>query len=114
VKEERRAVLEEIAAGAAHERNRARIGQVLEVLVEGPAPDYSGTLTSRRNSRSTSGRAKRRSCPLQARWRGQAPEVDGRVLIEDADGAAAGERIRVRITDAAPTELTARRVEDGS
>ncbi len=88
LKEERRAVLEEIALAAAHARNQERVGQFLEVLVEGPAED-DPALT-------------------QGRWRGQAPEVDGRVLIEDGQGLRPGQTVRVAVTAAAPTDLTAR------
>ncbi len=87
LKEERRTILEEVALAAAQARNQQRVGQVLEVLVEGPAEDEPGL--------------------TQGRWRGQAPEVDGRVLIEGAAGLSPGQKVRVTVAAAAPTELTA-------
>ncbi len=106
LKEERRAALEEIAHAAAHARNLARVGLTLDVLVEGPAEDRPGLLA--------------------ARWKGQAPEVDGRVLIERAPAGEAvaaplpapgrapglapapGTLARATIVDAEPLELLAR------
>ncbi len=88
VKEERRAALEEIAADVAHERNRGRIGSEFDVLFEGRADDQPHL--------------------AQARWHGQAPEVDGRVLVEGAADARPGTFGRVVVTAATPTELYAR------
>ncbi|UCF66910.1 MAG: 30S ribosomal protein S12 methylthiotransferase RimO [Acidobacteriota bacterium] len=88
VKRERQSALEEILAAVAHVRNEARVGSVLEVLTEGPA-ETAPTLIS-------------------ARWRGQAPEVDGRVLIAGADHLPAGRLVRVRIERAEPFELVGR------
>ena len=62
--------------------NRARVGTETAVLVEGPSPET----------------------PLlwQGRMPGQAPEIDGAVLINDFEGAEprAGEIRRLRITEA--------------
>lgn len=88
LKEERREILEEIVASVAHERNRARIGTRLEVLLEGEAEEREGH--------------------LQGRWAGQAPEVDGRVLVAGARALRPGDRIEVTIEDAEPYELTGR------
>lgn len=88
VKDERKAVLEEIAAAAAHARNASRIGTRLTVLTEGPADDDPSS--------------------AQARWAGQAPDVDGRVLIENALSLAAGHFVEVEIIDAGPHEMRAR------
>ncbi len=89
---------------AALRRNRARIGRVLEVLVE--------------------------SVDLQTgvavgRWAGQAPEIDGTVVLSlggvesrerSAVGGwpAAGAFVRARITGAGPYDLTASLEEEGS
>lgn len=91
VKEERKTILEEIAAATALERNRARLGARLEVLVEGPCEDQPEH--------------------AEGRWAGQAPDVDGRVVIEGAAALAAGGFVHVEIVDAAPHELRARLTE---
>jgi len=88
LKEERREVLEEIAAAVAHERNRARIGTTLELLVEGPVEDAPRDAA--------------------ARWRGQAPEVDGHVVLIDGAGIAPGTLVAGTVVDAGPHELIAR------
>ncbi|RMG42571.1 MAG: 30S ribosomal protein S12 methylthiotransferase RimO [Acidobacteria bacterium] len=89
VKLERKAALEEIAAEVARARNEARVGQELEVLVDGEAEDRPGWIAGR--------------------WRGQAPEVDGRVLAPRPRRAPRpGERVRVRVTSAGPAELIGR------
>ncbi len=94
LKEERRAELEEIWLAAAHNRQESRIGRELLVLTEGEAEDVPGA--------------------REARWEGQAPEVDGRVLIEDGAALPPGSFVRVRVTDAAPTELVAVALEGES
>ena len=65
------------------------------MLVEGPAEDAEDG-------------------SLEARWRGQAPDVDGRVLIAAPAGPApaAGSFARATIVGAAPTELTATLADD--
>ena len=63
VKQERRDHLLELQAGISRRKNRGRIGRTLEVLVEGAHPESEHLLA--------------------ARWRGQAPEVDGRVILTD-------------------------------
>jgi ribosomal protein S12 methylthiotransferase len=89
VKEDRRgevmALQEEIAAG----RNRERVGRRLTVLCEGPCEETEHL--------------------LQGRHQGQAPEVDGRVLINDGS-ARAGEMVTVEITEAHPFDLVGRAV----
>jgi ribosomal protein S12 methylthiotransferase len=85
LKEERRQRLEEICADVAHERALQRVGDEIEVLVEGETEDVPGA--------------------LEGRWAGQSPEIDGRVLLEGAAGAAPGELVRARVTDGAPGEL---------
>lgn len=67
-------------------RNQARIGQDIEVLVEGES-DESELL-------------------LQGRWFGQAPDIDGLVYL--ADGTAQpGSFVRARVTDCADYDLAA-------
>jgi ribosomal protein S12 methylthiotransferase len=68
-------------------RRRALVGRRLEVLVEG-ACDESEHL-------------------LQGRHRGMAPEIDGRLLINDG-AAPAGSFVEVEITDAYPSDLVGR------
>jgi len=71
-------------------RSRARVGERLEVLVEGPHPE-SDLL-------------------LRGRSAGQAPDIDGMVVI--ADGTAeAGTFVTCEITEAHPYDLIARIVE---
>jgi ribosomal protein S12 methylthiotransferase len=80
--------LEEIAASVAHECNRARIGTTLELLVEGPSEESPRDAV--------------------ARWRGQAPEVDGHVVLIDGGGIAPGTLVAGTVVDAGPHELVAR------
>ncbi|HLF55828.1 MAG TPA: TRAM domain-containing protein, partial [Thermoanaerobaculia bacterium] len=70
-----------------HRRRRALVGRRLEVLVEG-ACDESEHL-------------------LQGRHHGMAPEIDGRLLINDGF-APAGSFVEVEITDAYPSDLVGR------
>jgi ribosomal protein S12 methylthiotransferase len=94
LKEERRETLEEIAASAAHERNRARIGSTLELLVEGPDEDSPRDAV--------------------ARWRGQAPEVDGRVVVIGGGAIAPGTLVDGTVVEAGPHELVARLAPGGA
>ena len=89
VKEERRTLLEEIVAATSGERQRRRIGRTLDVLIEQvPGPDGGETALGR--------------------WAGQAPEVDGQVLVEGVRSAAPGTILPVTISDGRPFELTGR------
>lgn len=90
VKQERRAILEQLIEDVALTRQEQRIGQRLTVLIEGEADDIPGAAVGR--------------------WRGQAPEVDGRVVIPQSAGLRAGEFATVEIIGAAPYELTGRLV----
>ncbi|HEY6639341.1 MAG TPA: 30S ribosomal protein S12 methylthiotransferase RimO [Nitrospiraceae bacterium] len=74
------AVQEEIAAA----RGQARIGSVMEVLVEGVSEETE--------------------LLLEGRHEGLAPEIDGVVYINDGS-ATAGELVKVKITDAALYDL---------
>ena len=90
VAEERRERLLELQRGIALERRRRFLGRTLPMLIEGPCDETEHL--------------------LQARHQGMAPEVDGRVLINDATGDgpgvpalagfAAGRIVDVEITDA--------------
>jgi ribosomal protein S12 methylthiotransferase len=73
----------------AAERNRGRIGQRLEVLVEGAHPETDLLLRGRLSS--------------------QAPEIDGAVIINDGT-AAAGSFVTCEITEAHPYDLVGRLV----
>jgi ribosomal protein S12 methylthiotransferase len=64
----------------AFERNRERLGSRVEVLVEGAHPETEHLLVGR--------------------MRGQAPDVDGQVLINDGR-ARAGEFVTVELTETA-------------
>ena len=74
----------------AHARNRALVGQEVDVLVDGPSPETD--------------------LLWQARMSTQAPEIDGVCYINDFDGAtpAAGEIRRMRITEAHDYDLVGR------
>jgi ribosomal protein S12 methylthiotransferase len=86
VAEERRDRLMAIQQRISRERNEARVGTEIDVLVDGIS-DESDLL-------------------LQGRWYGQAPGVDGVVYL--ADGTApAGSIVRARVTQAADYDLAA-------
>ncbi len=87
VKIERRARLMEIQQEISHERNRALIGRSLPALVEGPLAEME-LLTSARLAR-------------------HAPEIDGRLLINDGT-ASAGSLVQVEITEAHPYDVVGR------
>lgn len=92
VKQERRRLLEELGDAVSHQLNQDRVGKRLEVLTEGPAED-------------------RPECS-SARWAGQAPDVDGRVLVVGGGGLEAGKLVEVEVSEAAPHELSARPVSE--
>ncbi len=86
LKEERRARLMALQEEISSRHNRARIGSTLEVLVDG-LHEESDLI-------------------LSGRIEGQAPEVDGRVIITDAPRILhPGEFVRVRIDEAYPHDL---------
>jgi ribosomal protein S12 methylthiotransferase len=87
LKEERRGRLLAAQEAVSLERNLERVGRTFEVLCEGPCEDDGGR--------------------SQGRLRGQAPEVDGRVVVE-GEGATAGDFVPVTITEASPLELVGR------
>jgi ribosomal protein S12 methylthiotransferase len=84
VKAERREILMRLQAGISRERNAERIGSILKVLVEG--------------------RSEETDLLLAGRYYGQAPEIDGQVLINEGN-AEVGEFYDVRITDAFEYDL---------
>jgi ribosomal protein S12 methylthiotransferase len=91
VKEERKAVLMAAQRRISLSKNRAKRGKTFEALLEGPS-DETEML-------------------LEARLAAQAPEIDGRVLINDVpDGwtPRIGEIVRVTVTEAHPYDLVAR------
>ena len=90
-KEERRAAFMEQQAAISLKLNRRRVGSVLDVLVEGEHPESEMLLAGR--------------------WSGQAPEIDGCVILTDGE-ARPGELVRVRIDEAHEHDLVGR-VEGG-
>jgi ribosomal protein S12 methylthiotransferase len=86
-KQARRRRLMALQKGIAARKNRARLGQRLEVLVEGPHPDSDWL--------------------LKGRLAGQAPEIDGAVIVNDGT-AGAGEFVTCEITDAHAYDLVGR------
>jgi ribosomal protein S12 methylthiotransferase len=87
VKETRRRQLLALQKKISTRKNRARIGQRLEVLVEGTHADSDLLLKGRLST--------------------QAPEIDGAVIINDG-AVAAGEFAFCEITEAHPYDLVAR------
>jgi ribosomal protein S12 methylthiotransferase len=87
VKESRRRKLMALQKRISARKNRARVGQLLEVLVEGAHPD-SDLL-------------------LRGRLATQAPEIDGQVIINDGT-AEAGSLVTCEVTEAHPYDLVAR------
>ncbi len=91
VKEERRANLMEVQQGISFSKNRAKRGKTFDMLLEGPASDTD--------------------LLLEGRLPSQAPEIDGRVLVNDVPEGwtpRAGEIVRVEVTGAHPYDLVAR------
>ncbi len=68
----------------AREANRSRVGQELDVLVEGPSEEHEFV--------------------LKGRHRGQAPEIDGEVFLS-GDDAQAGQIRRVKVVQASDYDL---------
>ena len=91
-KEKRRRILMEAQHGISKAKNQAMVGQLLEVLVEGPHEETESILIGRHQ--------------------GQAPEIDGDVLI--VDGTPELYKIQnVRITEAHAYDLVGV-IEDGA
>lgn len=89
--EERFQKIYEVQKEIARELNQQYLGQVLEVLVEG-AHEETELL-------------------LQGRHKGQAPDIDGKVIINDGM-AKAGEVVKVKITDVLDYDLVGAIVEE--
>jgi len=87
VKEERRARVMEAQQAISLRRNRAQVGRVLPALVEGPLEEME-LLTAARLAR-------------------HAPQIDGRLLINDGT-APAGSMVEVEVTEAHPYDLVGR------
>ena len=87
LKEQRRARLMEIQAGISWEHHRALVGKTLTARVDGTESPAQGLMSGRLPS--------------------QAPDVDGRVLIQGA-GAPAGALVRVLIEQAHAYDLVGR------
>lgn len=88
VKEHRCEELMEIQQEIALQANRARVGQRMEVLVDGPSPQHEWVLAGRHY--------------------GQAPDIDGCVYLSFEDGAtlpAPGDMVTVEIEDATPYDM---------
>jgi ribosomal protein S12 methylthiotransferase len=86
-KDERRDFLLSLQRPIARRKNRARIGQTLEAIVEGPCEESDQL--------------------VEGRVRSQAPEIDGRLLVNDLGGrdVRPGEIVSVRISDAYEYDL---------
>jgi ribosomal protein S12 methylthiotransferase len=88
LKEERRAALMELQQKISLSKNRAKRGKSFDALLEGPSGETEML--------------------LEARLAGQAPEIDGRVLVNDVPAGwtpRVGEIVRVKITEAHPYDL---------
>jgi ribosomal protein S12 methylthiotransferase len=86
-KERRRSFLLSIQQPIARRKNRALRGKVLDAIVEGPCAESDDL--------------------LEGRLRSQAPEIDGRLMINDTAGrdVKPGEIVSVRITEAHDYDL---------
>jgi ribosomal protein S12 methylthiotransferase len=92
VKEERRARIMEIQEGIASRRNASLVGATIEVLVDGPHEESDFLLCGRTE--------------------GQAPEIDGGVILTDSPRPLhPGEFVMVRIDEAHPHDLVGRVAE---
>ena len=87
MKEARRRKLMSLQKQISTRRNRARVGERVEVLVEGTHADTD--------------------LLLRGRTAGQAPEIDGQVIINDGT-AEPGTFVTVEITEAHPYDLVGR------
>ncbi len=94
-KERRRDFLLSLQQPIARKKSRALKGKVVEAIVEGPCEESDDL--------------------LEGRLRSQAPEIDGRLLINDTGGrdVRPGEIVRVRITQTHAYDLVGSVVSDG-
>jgi ribosomal protein S12 methylthiotransferase len=91
LKAERRARLMELQQPVAKAKGRARRGKVYDALIEGPCTDTD--------------------LLLEGRIAAQAPEIDGRVLVNDMPADMAppvGRIVKVKVTGAHEYDLVAR------
>ena len=84
VKQKRFEAVMEIQQNISREKHRAFVGQTLKVIVEGPSEETE--------------------LLLQGRFAGQAPDIDGVVLINDGT-AQVGEMVNVHITESMEYDL---------
>jgi ribosomal protein S12 methylthiotransferase len=84
--EARRAELMELQRHISRRKQQALVGSELEVMVDGPCEETD--------------------LLVQGRWFGQAPEIDGHVVLTDG-AAPAGAILRARVSDAADYDLVA-------
>ncbi len=93
-KDSRRDFLLSLQRPIARAKNRALRGRVVEAILEGPCEETEHL--------------------LEGRLRSQAPEIDGRLLINDTAGrdVRPGEIVRVRISEAHDYDLVGGIVED--
>jgi ribosomal protein S12 methylthiotransferase len=92
-KSSRRAALMELQQTISISKNRAKRGKCLDMILEGPSSDTN--------------------LLLEGRLASQAPEIDGRVLINDVPEGwtpRVGEIVRVKITEAHPYDLVGKLV----
>lgn len=87
IKEERRSQVMELQERISMERTQEMVGRTVTVLCEGPCRETEHL--------------------LEGRTEGQAPEVDGRVLINDGE-AETGTFVSVEVTEAHPYDLVGR------
>jgi ribosomal protein S12 methylthiotransferase len=86
-KESRKAFLLSLQQPIARKKNRSLVGREVEAIVEGPCEETEHL--------------------LEGRIRSQAPEIDGRLLINDTGGrnVSPGEIVRVRVSEAHEYDL---------
>ncbi len=92
VKLERQAELMELQRQVSRAKNEARVGQTMEILVEGVS-DESEYL-------------------MQGRWYGQAPEIDGSVYLSNCE-AQIGDLVQATVTDGSDYDLAAEVIAAG-
>lgn len=91
VKQERYHALMALQAKISEEKNAALEGRELDVLVEGTAAAQKGTVVLGRSYR-------------------EAPDVDGRVYIENADNQSCGDMLKVRVVQGFAYDLLAEKL----
>jgi ribosomal protein S12 methylthiotransferase len=95
VREERRQRLMELQAGVSERRLRRFVGREIQVLVDARIRDADGNVG------------------FLARSPADAPEIDGRVVLDDAPGLRVGEFARARIVDSDEHDLYGEAVGSG-